>query len=57
MRSHDMMKSEEANEAAWEAGKGAVIGALEFGAATAVLGAIGYAWSPIYRRTTIQFKV
>jgi hypothetical protein len=51
------MKTEEANDAAWEAGKGAVSGAAKWGAVAAVLGAIGYAWSPIYRRTTIQFKV
>ncbi|KFH47615.1 hypothetical protein ACRE_014870 [Hapsidospora chrysogenum ATCC 11550] len=57
MRSHDLMKTEEANDAAWEAGKGAVFGAAKWGAVTAVLGAIGYAWSPVYRRTTIQFKV
>ncbi|KJZ74216.1 hypothetical protein HIM_06447 [Hirsutella minnesotensis 3608] len=57
MRTHDPLRSEEANDAAWEAGKGAVIGAAKWGACAAVLGAIGYAWSPIYRATTIQFKV
>lgn len=57
MRTHDLMKTEEANDAAWEAAKGAVSGAARWGAVAAVLGAIGYAWSPIYRRTTIQFKV
>ncbi|KAL6849509.1 hypothetical protein ACO1O0_009050 [Amphichorda felina] len=57
MRSHDLMKTEEANDAAWEAAKGAGIGAAKWGAVTAVLGAIGYAWSPVYRGTTIQFKV
>lgn len=51
------MKTEEANDAAWEAAKGAGIGAAKWGAVTAVLGAIGYAWSPVYRGTTIQFKV
>ncbi|KAG9255381.1 uncharacterized protein F5Z01DRAFT_51268 [Emericellopsis atlantica] len=57
MRSHDFMKSDEADQAAWEAAKGAVSGAAKWGVATAILGAIGYAWSPVYRATTIQFKV
>lgn len=57
MRTHDLMKTEEADDAAWEATKGAVSGAVRWGAVAAVLGGIGYAWSPIYRRTTIQFKV
>lgn len=52
-----MMKTEEANDAAWEAGKGAVIGAAKWGVAAAALGGLGYAWSPIYRGTTIQFKM
>lgn len=51
------MKTDEANDAAWEAGRGAVIGAAKWGAVAAVLGAAGYVWSPIYRGTTIQFKV
>lgn len=57
MRTHDLMKSDEANDAAWEAGKGALKGAFTWGAATAVLGVIGYYRSPVYRATTIQFKV
>ncbi|KND93547.1 hypothetical protein TOPH_01706 [Tolypocladium ophioglossoides CBS 100239] len=57
VRTHDAMKSDEANDAAWEAGKGALIGAAKWGAGAAILGAIGYVWSPIYRATTIQFKV
>lgn len=57
MKGHDMMKTEEANDAAWEAGIGAVIGAAKWGTAAAVLGGLGYAWSPIYRGTTIQFKM
>merc|ERR1712000_634823 len=51
MRSHDFMKSDEADQAAWEAAKGAVSGAAKWGVATAILGAIGYAWSPVYRAT------
>lgn len=52
-----MMKSDEANDAAWEAGKGAVSGAAKWGAATALLGVAAFYWSPVYRATTIQFKV
>ncbi|PFH57796.1 hypothetical protein XA68_14560 [Ophiocordyceps unilateralis] len=57
MRSHDGAQSEEADEAAWEAAKGAAIGATKWAAGAAVLGAVAYVWSPIYRATTIQFKV
>jgi len=51
------LKSDEANSAAWEAGRGAVIGAAKWGAAAAILGVAGYSISPIYRGLTIQFKV
>ena len=57
MRSHDVMKDEEAKAAAWEAAKGAGYGAFKYGAAFAILGGLGYAFSPIYRGLTIQFKV
>lgn len=57
MPSHDVIKAGEANEAAWEAGKGGLIGAAKWGTAAAVLGAVAYGWSPVYRSTTIQFKV
>ena len=57
MRTHDVMKDEEANNAAWEATRGAIYGAAKWGAFTAVLGGIGYVASPIYRSLTIQFKV
>jgi hypothetical protein len=57
MRTTNAMKDEEAVDASWEASKGAMYGALKWGAATAVLGGIGYAVSPIYRGLTIQFKV
>ncbi|KAI9898354.1 hypothetical protein N3K66_006714 [Trichothecium roseum] len=57
MRSHDLMHTEEASDAAWEAGKGALIGASKWGCVAAVLGGIGYAYSPVYRGTTIQFKI
>lgn len=57
MRSHDVKQSEEADEASWEAAKGAAIGAAKWAAGAAFLGAIAYVWSPVYRATTIQFKV
>ncbi|KAJ6789684.1 hypothetical protein PWT90_00548 [Aphanocladium album] len=57
MPSHDPLKTEEANEAGWEATKGAGIGAAKWGAGAAILAGIGWIWSPVYRGTTIQFKV
>lgn len=54
---HDRMKSEEAHEAAWEAARGALIGAAKWGACAAIAGAAGHVWWPLYRTTTIQFKV
>ncbi|CAP72855.1 uncharacterized protein PODANS_2_2870 [Podospora anserina S mat+] len=50
-------KHEEAVDASWAATRGAVSGALKWGVATAVLGGLGYAFSPVYRGLTIQFKV
>ncbi|KAK4113810.1 hypothetical protein N656DRAFT_828278 [Canariomyces notabilis] len=50
-------KHDEAVEASWEATRGAVYGAIKWGAATAMLGGLGYLVSPIYRGLTIQFKV
>ena len=47
----------EAADASWEASRGAIAGAAKWGLATAVLGGIGYAVSPVYRGLTIQFKV
>ncbi|KAK4032734.1 hypothetical protein C8A01DRAFT_20238 [Parachaetomium inaequale] len=57
MPSANDAKHVEATEASWEASRGAVTGALKWGLATAVLGGIGYAVSPVYRGLTIQFKV
>ena len=57
MSTHDLMKSAEANDAAWEAAKGASLGAIKWGIGAAIVGAAGYFWSPVYRGTTIQFKV
>ncbi|KAG4276707.1 hypothetical protein FPRO06_02917 [Fusarium proliferatum] len=41
MRAHDAMQSEEANDAAWEAARGGVAGAVKWGIGAAVLGAAG----------------
>ena len=57
MRSHDVARHNEATEASWEAARGAVYGAVKWGAASAALGGLGYMISPIYRGLTIQFKV
>lgn len=57
MPTQAQMKSEEANAAAWESAKGAVIGAAKFGVPALFLGAAGWIWSPVYRGLTIQFKV
>ncbi|KAG4419444.1 hypothetical protein IFR04_007401 [Cadophora malorum] len=51
------LRSDEANDAAWEGGRGAVAGAAKWGFFAAVLGGAGYTMSPIYRGLTIQFKV
>ncbi|CCU77443.1 unnamed protein product [Blumeria hordei] len=51
------LRSEEANKAAWEGGKGAVAGAAKWGLSCAALGGVGYCISPIYRGLTVQFKV
>jgi len=57
MKSHNAMKDAEAVDAGWEATRGAIYGAIKWGAVTAVLGGIGYAVSPLYRGLTVQFKV
>jgi hypothetical protein len=57
MKTHNAMRDEEAVDAGWEATRGAIYGAIKWGAVTAALGGIGYAVSPLYRGLTIQFKV
>uniref|UniRef100_A0A8H7TQC8 HIG1 domain-containing protein n=1 Tax=Bionectria ochroleuca TaxID=29856 RepID=A0A8H7TQC8_BIOOC len=57
MRTSDSKKYEEADDAAWEACKGAMIGAGKWGLGTAILGGLAYLRSPVYRSTTVQFKV
>ncbi|KAH6686319.1 hypothetical protein F5X68DRAFT_262119 [Plectosphaerella plurivora] len=57
MMSHDKTRSAEADDAAWEATKGAFVGAARWGAGAAVVGLLGYKFSPVYRGLTFQFKV
>ncbi|KAI9864565.1 MAG: hypothetical protein M1813_003054 [Trichoglossum hirsutum] len=58
MRHHGGIDNDkEANAAAYEAAKGAVSGAAQWGIYTALLGAAAFAFSPIYRGLTIQFRV
>ncbi|KAI1640562.1 hypothetical protein F4809DRAFT_396257 [Biscogniauxia mediterranea] len=55
--SRSPLDSADAREAQQEAVRGAAVGAVKWGAASAVLGGIGYVLSPVYRGLTIQFKV
>ncbi|KAI2466081.1 hypothetical protein F4781DRAFT_407132 [Annulohypoxylon bovei var. microspora] len=57
MRPHRALESEDTKEAQWEATRGAAVGAVKWGAASAVLGGFGYVFSPLYRGLTVQFKV
>ncbi|KAI9811002.1 MAG: hypothetical protein M1827_005734 [Pycnora praestabilis] len=58
MRPHaSLEKDSEANAAAWEAARGAVSGAARWGLYVGILGAAGFAFSPVYRGLTVQFKV
>ena len=57
MPSLNTSKHEEAEDASWEATRGAVSGAVKWGLASALLGGLGYLTSPMYRGLTIQFKV
>ncbi|KAF2142980.1 uncharacterized protein K452DRAFT_286615 [Aplosporella prunicola CBS 121167] len=57
MRTHaSLEKDEEINSAAWVAARGAAVGAARWGIYSAVLAGAGWAFSPIYRGLTIQFK-
>ncbi|KAL8383165.1 hypothetical protein RB595_006768 [Gaeumannomyces hyphopodioides] len=56
MRSNDVLKGEEAVGAGQAAARGAAYGAARWGVGFAILGAVGYFVSPIYRGLTIQFK-
>ncbi|KAI9687478.1 MAG: hypothetical protein M1822_002088 [Bathelium mastoideum] len=58
MRAHGNLDTHpEANAAAWQAARGAVTGAARWGLFCGIAGILGYAFSPIYRGLTIQFKV
>ncbi len=57
MRTHDLAKDEEANQASWEALRGAGYGLVKYGSAMAMISGAGFALSPIYRGLTVQFKV
>ncbi|OAA75766.1 hypothetical protein LEL_07754 [Akanthomyces lecanii RCEF 1005] len=57
MNSHNPLSTEEANAASWEAAKGGGKGAAKWGAGALILAAVGHVWSPVYRGTTVQFKV
>ncbi|KAF2004528.1 hypothetical protein P154DRAFT_393187, partial [Amniculicola lignicola CBS 123094] len=58
MRHHgSLTKDDETNQAAWEATRGAMTGAAKWGAFALVAGGCAYAFSPIYRGLTVQFKV
>ncbi|KAI1087540.1 hypothetical protein F5B19DRAFT_63993 [Rostrohypoxylon terebratum] len=57
MRPTKALESDDTKEAQWEATRGAAVGAVKWGAASAVLGGVGYMFSPLYRGLTIQFKV
>lgn len=54
---HDPLRSGEAQNAGWEAGMGGLIGAAKWGVGAVVVGALAYLRSPLYRKTTVQFKV
>ncbi|PZD33754.1 DER1 domain containing protein [Pyrenophora tritici-repentis] len=57
VRQHGSLeKDEETNQAAWEAARGALIGGTKWGAFFAVAGGVAYAFSPLYRGLTIQFR-
>ncbi|KAF1981159.1 hypothetical protein K402DRAFT_303315, partial [Aulographum hederae CBS 113979] len=58
MRQHaSLEKDEEMNAAAWVAARGAVRGAAVWGLCSGLLGVAAYAYSPVFRGLTIQFKV
>ena len=57
MLGHKALDSDEAKAAQREAARGGAYGAVKWGVAAAVLGGLGYAFSPVYRGLTVQFKV
>ncbi|KAM0332951.1 hypothetical protein ACHAQA_001607 [Verticillium albo-atrum] len=57
MAPHSPLETSEANEAAWEATRGAFTGAARWGAVAAVFGGAAQYFSPLYKGMTIQFKI
>ncbi|KAF2261088.1 hypothetical protein CC78DRAFT_500747, partial [Lojkania enalia] len=51
-----LTKDQETNDAAWEAARGALSGAAKWGVFMGLFGATAYAFSPVYRGLTVQFK-
>ncbi|CZT21623.1 uncharacterized protein RCC_07487 [Ramularia collo-cygni] len=58
MRKHgSLTNDEEINEASWVAARGAAVGAAKWAVFSAIAAGVGFAYSPVYRATTLQFKV
>ncbi|KAF2841513.1 hypothetical protein M501DRAFT_928567 [Patellaria atrata CBS 101060] len=58
MRRHGSLENdEELNAAAWEAARGAGVGAARWGLYSGIAAGAAHLYSPIYRGLTIQFKV
>ncbi|EMC96894.1 hypothetical protein BAUCODRAFT_23319 [Baudoinia panamericana UAMH 10762] len=58
VRKHgSLVHDEELNTAAWVAARGAGVGAAKWGILSAAAAGLGFAFSPIYRSLTFQFKV
>ncbi|KAK5111257.1 hypothetical protein LTR62_005285 [Meristemomyces frigidus] len=51
-----LIGDEELDQAAWVATRGAVTGAAKWGLFSGAASGLGYAFSPMYRGLTIQFK-
>ncbi|GAB7343655.1 hypothetical protein MBLNU457_1647t2 [Dothideomycetes sp. NU457] len=56
-RRHGHLDTDETNEAAWVATRGALVGAARWGIYSAIAGGAAYYFSPVYRGLTFQFKV
>ncbi|KAF2764265.1 hypothetical protein EJ03DRAFT_33837 [Teratosphaeria nubilosa] len=52
-----LVEDSELETAMWTAARGAIVGAAKWGAFSAVAAGLGYAFSPVYRGLTFQFKV
>ncbi|KAF2719868.1 hypothetical protein K431DRAFT_286348 [Polychaeton citri CBS 116435] len=56
-RHGSLTRDDEVNDAAWIAARGAAVGAAKWGFFSAAVAAAGFAFSPVYRGLTFQFKV